>query len=149
MRSVGSAAVGALVMATVLGAGLFCGWKRLGAEEALLPGTYDASPAWMLTRYALTILAGLAGGYVSAALDGTMRAPRILAAAAFAAGALVLVVTWPSARAVNPRGDVVTFVDAVRLTREPAWLVSLWPLVGASGVLMGALRRAQGRDSGA
>jgi hypothetical protein len=143
-RTVLSVAAGFAAIALLLAGGLFVGWSRLGADQALMPGRWEASPSWILSSLGVSLVAAIAGGFVCAVLGRSMRAPSILSALVFGVGIVSAAAILLAPHSSSARGQDVTLLEAIRQTREPAWLVGATPLVAATGVLLGALRRLRG-----
>lgn len=142
-RTVLSVAAGFAATAVVLAAGLSLGWSRLGADQALLPGRWEASPSWVLSSLGVSLVAAIAGGFVCAALGRSMRAPSVLAALVFGAGVVGAGAILLMPHATSARGPDVGLLEAIRETRA-LWPVVATPFVAATGVLIGALRRLRG-----
>jgi hypothetical protein len=124
---------------------LSLGWSRLGADQALLPDRWEASPSWILSSFGVSLVAAIAGGFLCAVLGRSMRAPSILAALVLLVGVVLAGVILLAPSPPSVCGADVTLLEAIRHTKEPRWLVGAMPFVAATGVLIGALRRLRGQ----
>ncbi|MFQ5700758.1 MAG: hypothetical protein ACE5HU_02825 [Acidobacteriota bacterium] len=130
---------GYLVLAIVVFASLSAAYAVMGADRAFQPSTYDVSTLWMVTMFALNILAAVAGGWAGAAIGGNRGATLALAIVVMLVGILVAAPVLLAEQEEIPKsrvGDVGMF-EAMRDARQPAWVALLNPWIGAAGVLLG------------
>src|SRR4029453_7899259 len=73
-------------------------YLAIGADKAFEPGTYDPSFLWIVIMFAVGLVAGIAGGYVSAMIARQMKSPKFLALLVLVLG---LVFALPAALATK------------------------------------------------
>jgi len=114
----------------------------MGTERAFQPGSYGVSSLWLLASFALSFLAALAGGRVSARVGRGQKAVSILAGLVVALGltmAVPALLAPGDASTLERRGDMSSF-EAMQKAQQPNWVSLTVPLVGAVGVLLGGRR---------
>jgi hypothetical protein len=148
VRHAGAVLAGYAVMAALVFGGTALAWSRMGAEGALTPGTWDASPAWAVASLVVSLLAAIAGGFVCASVSHTMRGPRTLAILVMILGLLYAMPELVRERPSPPlRPDSMAMNEFMAHARTPAWILVVTPLAGVAGVMLGAGRRL-GRAEG-
>ena len=140
-RIIGAVVVGYLVMALLIFGTFTLAYLAMGADGAFKPSSYDATPLWLVTSFALGLLAAVAAGFVCASIAKGTKAPAILAGAVLVLGLFVCAIPVLTARMANPpkvRSSEVGNMDAMMNAEQPAWVALLNPFVGAAGTLLGA-----------
>jgi hypothetical protein len=142
LRATAGVIVGYLAMFLVVFVLLSGAFLALGVDRTFQPGTYDVTTLWLVVWFAVTALAGLAGGYVCAALSASRKAPVVLAGLVLLLGlamaAPVLMAKPPEANQM--RGADVGNLEAMQYAREPVWVAIMNPVLGAAGAILGARR---------
>ena len=144
LRTIVGVIVGYLVMAGLVFVTFTAAYAVLGVDRTFQPGTYQVSPLWIATSFALGLGAALAGGYVCARIARRRAAANALAALVLGLGLLVAgigIVGVAQEGEPTPRTSEVGNQEAMMRARTPTWMALLNPLVGAAGVLIGGRRR--------
>jgi hypothetical protein len=135
---VGYAAISVVFFAAFAGV-----YFTLGVERIFQSDSYEVSKLWLVLSAAISLGGSILGGYICAAISGSMRTCEL-----FAAIVLIVLVVFciPKLRDPNPhvRAGDVDFADAMRLTQMPLWMHVLNPVLGAVGVLLGARMKKPG-----
>jgi hypothetical protein len=139
LRAILSVIAGYLTLAVVVMATFMVALPALGTERVLAPGTYYPSPLWLVTSFALGLLAAVIGGWVCALIARAMKPPMALAVLVVVLGLLAAIfqMVSPGEKPTIREGDV-DITEAMKNARQPAWVAFLNPFVGAAGVLIGA-----------
>jgi hypothetical protein len=117
-------------------------YVTMGADRAFQPGTYDASPLWLVLSFILSFLAALFGGVVAIAVGKRAKAATALAVFVLVLGILMAIPAVTSKVDPGPRSGDVSNFEAMQKAKQPPWVSFLNPFIGAAGVLAGArLRR--------
>jgi hypothetical protein len=140
LRATLSVIAGYVAMFVVVMATFSVVFLALGPERALAPGSYEPSGLWLVTSFALGLLAAVIGGWVCALIARAPKPPMALAVLVVVLGLLGAVVQMMSPDVDRPtvREGEVGMVEAMQNARQPAWVAFLNPFVGAAGVLLGA-----------
>ncbi len=143
LRLAGGVVVGYLAMALVVFGTFSLAFQLMGAEDAFRPGSYEVSIAWAVTSLLLGFIAALGGGWISITFARSRIAPRVLAGIVVILGmAAAMPALTRGEEEPPPREETVDATEAMANARQPVWLALLNPLVGVTGVLLGArLRR--------
>ncbi len=139
-RIIGAVVVGYLMMAVLIFGTFTLAYLAMGADKAFMPASYDPSGLWLVSSFALGLLASIAGGFVCAAIAKEAKAAKILAGVALVLGLLMAIpaLTTPAADPPKVRSSDAGSMDAMMEATQPAWVALLNPFVGAVGVLLGA-----------
>lgn len=118
----------------------------LGVEGTFQTDSYNVTTVWAALTVVVSLLAGIIGGFVCAAISKSKRTCQIFAFIVFLIGLLACVVPamQRSPDAPNVRAGEVSNTDAMRLQVSPLWLHLLTPVVSAAGVLLGARMKGRG-----
>ena len=139
-RIIGGVVVGYVVMALLVFGTFTLAYLAMGTDGAFKPSSYDVTPLWLATSFALGLLAAVVGGFVCASIAKGTKAPAILAGAVLVLGLLmaIQVLTAPAADSPKVRSSEVGNMDAMMSAEQPAWVALLNPFVGVAGTLLGA-----------
>ena len=151
MRAILSVIAGYLTLSVVVMASFMVALPALGTERVLAPMTYYPSPLWLVTSFALGLMAAVIGGWVCALIARAPKPPLALAVLVVVLGLLsaIFQMVSPDDKPTVREGEV-SITEAMKNARQPAWVAFLNPLVGAAGVLLGARlarRESQAEDS--
>src|SRR5690606_17969159 len=114
----------------------------LGIERIFQPGVYDVTLAFMIPAIAISIIAAIIGGFVSASIARSAKAPVALAILVLILG-IITAAMQLTAPAAGARPADLTPFEAAQNARHPAWYAIALPIIGAAGVMVGArLRRS-------
>jgi hypothetical protein len=139
-RAIVAVVVGYLVMFVVVFATFSAAYILMGVNKAFQPGTYDVTALWLVTSFALSLLAAVGGGFVCAAIARSGRAPFALAASVLVLGlvfAVPVIMASQTEKAAVRTGDVGN-LEAMQNAKQPVWVALATPFVGVAGVLLGA-----------
>jgi hypothetical protein len=148
LRNIGGVILGYIIMALMIFLSFSAAYLLMGAGAAFKPETYEVSNLWLVTSFALALVAAIVGGYVCASITGRSRAPVALAVLVVVLGVLAAV---PVLRAANAgrdrltRPSEVSNMEAMQNHVQPGWVALLNPFFGAAGVLAGARLRRRPR----
>lgn len=138
LKAIIAVVVGFVVM-TIFSIAAFCVvYLGLGAERAFEPESYAVSALWMVVMVVLSLIGGVVGGLVCAAISKSMRVCKVFAGIVLALGLLSGIVTTMKERPDTARSGDVPVFQAGQVARTPLWLCLLNPVLGAVGVLLGA-----------
>lgn len=141
VRAILAIIVSYAVMAVVLTGLCLGGFVILGVDRFFQPDYYLVSPLWMAISLLIAAVTALLGGYVCAAISGSMTVCKVLALLIFTLHFVFCFSKMhedPHIRA----GDVAVR-DVMNLAQMPLWMHILTPTVGAISVLLGARIRQQ------
>ena len=141
LKSIIAVVVGFIAMTIFSIAAFSCVYLAMGADRAFQPESYDISTLWMVAMVVLSLLGGVVGGFVCAAISKSMGVCKVFAGIALALGLLSAIVTTMKERPDTARtGDVPVF-RAGTVAQTPLWLCLLNPVLGAAGILLGARKK--------
>lgn len=138
-RAIAAVVVGYVVMALFVFATFSAAYYIMGADGAYRPGVYDVSVLWIVIALVLSLLAALLAGWVAAAIAKTGKPVLALIALVLVLGAVSAIMASggagdiPAVREADP-----TVFEAMRYSRQPAWVAWLTPIIGAVGVFFGS-----------
>ena len=121
------------------------GFLVLGVERFFQTDSYEISRLWLAISILISVCSAIVGGYVCAALSGSVRACQILALIVLVLGVLLCLPKMHEDFHVRA-GDVAVS-DVMRLAQVPVWMYALTPTVGAVGILVGARMRQRRQSS--
>ncbi|HEU5180509.1 MAG TPA: hypothetical protein VFW45_06940 [Candidatus Polarisedimenticolia bacterium] len=142
LRAIGGTIVGYLVIVVIIMATFTGLYFLMGADRSFREGTYVPSLSWILVTFVLSLLAAMAGGWVSVAVGKSAKAATLLATMVFVLGMALAVLSLNEPPLENPvrSGDVSNF-EAMKRAKEPSWVAFTNPILGAIGVVAGARLR--------
>ena len=122
---------------------LFAGlWLILGAQGSYEPGTWVLSQKWLVANIAIELVAGICAGLICALIAKSSRPPNVLALFFLAFGVLnVLMMMKAGVQDLGARPDDVGMFAAMQKHQDPIWLGWMHPVLGITGVLIGARLR--------
>jgi hypothetical protein len=141
LKSILGVIVGYVVMAIFSFAAFTCAYLGLGVDRVFEAGSFEVSTIWMVIMIVLSLIGGILGGWVCAAISKRKGACMAFAVIVLALGLIVAVMTKMKDHPDTARsGDVPNF-EAMQKAQTPTWLCLLNPVVGAAGVLFGAKKK--------
>ncbi len=141
-RLISSVVLGYIVIFAAVFGLMSAAWFAIGADRALQPGTWDISGLWIGISIPVGLAAGVAAGYVCAAVAKDMRGPLWLIGLVVVLGLVLAVMVGVEEATTGPRPDDVAMFDAVSKSLQPVWMAYLNPVLGAVGVFVGARLRS-------
>ena len=79
VKVIGSAIAGYIVIFVMMFALMTLAWIAVGINGAFQPGVWDVTPMWLFLMVAASIIAAIAGGYVTSLITPNPLGPKILA----------------------------------------------------------------------
>lgn len=150
LRNVLGVIGGYLITAVLVALLLTAAYLRMGTEGAFEEGSYEVTTAWLMTSFALGLVAAVIGGLACAFIA------RRGSSAPLALAVLVLVLGFVSAafqlagssddQPKTRSADVDSF-EAMMNAKQPAIALLGNPVIGAVGVLVGAGLTKRGRPA--
>jgi tellurite resistance protein TehA-like permease len=146
LRAIGGVVIGYLVLALLIFTTFTIAYLVIGAEGAFKPGSYEVTPVWLVTSFALSLVAAIASGFVCAAIAKNPKATLALAGLVLALGLVMALLTCLASDDSRPqlREGNVGNLEAMQNARQPTWVALVNPFIGAAGILLGA--RLKGGD---
>ena len=140
LRTIGAVLLGYAVMFLVVFVLMSAAFLGLGAERAFQPGSYQVSGLWTVLSIAIGLVAAIAGGLAVAKVGRARRDPLVLAGLVVVLGLLMAIPTLspPEGGTAVVRDASVGNLQAMQKAQSPAWLAFLNPVIGATGVFIGA-----------
>lgn len=139
IRSVIAVIASYIAMAIVVMA-LFSGmWFGLGLDRLLKPGSYQGSIIITILAPAITILAGLFGGWMCAKIARGTKPVLVLAGIVLALGGVMAAFTLQKPYPADPRPAGMTVQQFMKIGREPDWFAIANPIIGAAAILVGGM----------
>ena len=140
VRSIMSVVAGYVVMAAFVFLTFTMAYLAMGAGGAFMTGTYEVTPGWIAVSVVFSFIAAVLGGLVCASIARNKHAHAALAALVLILGFVfaIPVLTAPADDVPKLRTGDVGNTEAMQNAKQPDWLVILNPLLGATGVLIGA-----------
>ena len=138
LKSILAVIVSFIVMAIFSFAAFTCAYLVLGVERVFEAESYDVSTIWMVIMIALSLIGGILGGWICAAISKNMGVCKVFAGIVLALGLLSGLVTIMKERPDTDRSGDVPNLQAMQMAQTPTWLCLLNPVLGAVGVLLGA-----------
>lgn len=124
----------------------------MGDDRTYQPGSWEVSTTWLVVSFVLGALAAVSGGWVCAKIARSMTAPMALAALVLVLGLIMAIPALTGTQGDPPhaRTAEVTLFDAMQYSKSPTIALILNPVIGATGVLIGArTTRKSNRAAGA
>ena len=138
LKSILAVIVGYIVMAICAFALFTCTYLALGVDRVFEPDSYTVSMLWVTLMIAITLICGIIGGLICAAISKSKRTCLAFAGIVFV---LSLVFAIPHIRkepSTAVRSGDVPNLQAMQLAQQPVWLCVVNPILGAVGILLGA-----------
>ena len=139
---------GYIVMAILVALLLAAAYLRMGTEGAFEEGSYEVTTAWLMTSFALGLVAAVIGGLACAfiARRGS-TAPIGLAVLVIVLGiaSAGFHLAGPASEQPRTRGPEVDSYEAMMNAEQPAIALLANPIIGAAGVLIGAWLTKRGK----
>ncbi len=145
-RAIASVVVGYVVMALIVFATFSLAFVAMGPDGVYRPGVYDVSGLWIACAFVLSFVAAWIGGYVAAVISKGGRPILVLIGLVIVLGVISAIMAGvgtadiPAVRETDP-----TVFEAMQVSKQPAWVAWLMPLIGALGAFFGAVWRMQAR----
>ena len=140
LRNIAAVVLGYLAAVVTVFLALTFAWFLLGPEGAFEEGSYNASAGWLFIMLLSGVGAAIIAGVVTAKLAAAPRGATIALATlfvVFGAAQLVRVIAAPAPDdTARPAG--ITMTQAMDNARQPVWFAVVNPIVGVSGVIIGA-----------
>jgi undecaprenyl pyrophosphate phosphatase UppP len=108
----------------------------LGTEKVFRPASYESSTLFNMVGLLVTVVAGVVGGLVAAAIAKNPRGPLSLAILIIAVGLLMAFLNL-SKPDPGPRAGDISPMEAAMKARQPDWYSFSIPFLGAAGVMIG------------
>ena len=137
LKSIVGVIVGYVAMFFVAFVAYSAAYFGLGAERAFEPGTYALSGLWIALVLAITLVSGLIGGLVCAAISKSRTVGVVFAGIVFVLGFVFELPNIMKDRTSEARTGDVSNMDAMGKAQPPTWLCLLNPFVAGAAVLMG------------
>lgn len=141
LKSILAVIVSFVVMAIFSFAAFSCAYLALGVDRAFEPESYDVSTIWMVVMVVVSLIGGVLGGFICAAISKSMGVCKVFAGIVLALGLLSAIVTTMKERPDTARSGDVPVFQAAQVAQTPLWLCLLNPVLGAVGVLLGARKK--------
>ena len=137
-RIIGGVIIGYLAMAAFVFVTMSLAYLAMGAEMAFKPGSYEVTGVWVVTSIALSLAAAMIGGFICMLVARRGTAGRALAVVVFILGVAFALPALINPEPVLPRSAEVSDFEAMHSARQPTRILLATPLIGASGVILGA-----------
>ena len=138
LKSILAVIVGYVVMAIfafgVFTAAYFC----LGADRAFEPASYTVSTLWIAVMIVITLIAGIIGGFVCAAISKSKTTCLVFAGIVFLLSLVFAIPHIMKERTDTVRSGDVSNIEAMQQAQPPTWVCLVNPVLGAAGILLGA-----------
>ena len=140
LKAIIAVVVGFIAMTIFSIAAFCCVYLGMGSDRAFQPESYDVSTLWMVVMVVLSLIGGVVGGFICAAISKSMGVCKVFAGIVLALGLVSAIVTTMKEPPGPRSGDVPVF-QAGQVAQTPLWLCLLNPVLGAVGVLFGARKK--------
>ncbi len=111
-------------------------YVALGPTQTFVPGKFDVTMTWVVPSFVLSIICGIAGGFICAKIGADSRAALWLAVVVFLLGIGMALPEFFAAPAGERAGDLSN-MEAMMQARQPIWVAIVNPILGAISVLIG------------
>lgn len=117
----------------------------IGTEGAFHDGSYDVTLLWIVVSLVLGLIAAIIGGVVCAKLTRHPAGTKILAGLVLVLGLVMAIpaLYTPDEPAPTVRTGEVTVMEAMQVAQQPVWITFANPVIGAIGVMLGAMAFAK------
>lgn len=135
-----AAVVASYLAMVILIMGSFAGmWFGMGPDRLLEPGLWTGNLFLCIAAPAITLIAGLFGGWMCTKIGYTSTPVTVLAVVVLLLGLLTAFFTLQKPAPTGPRAPGLTMTEIMEKGREPTWLLIFNPIGGAAAVLIGGL----------
>jgi hypothetical protein len=138
LKSILGVIVGYIVMAIFSFAAFTCAYLALGVDRVFEAGSYDVSTIWMVVMIVFSLIGGILGGWICAAISKSKGACTAFAVIVLVLGLIVAIMTKMKDHPDTARTGDVPNLQAMQMAQTPTWVCFLTPVLGAAGVLLGA-----------
>jgi hypothetical protein len=132
--------VGYIVFMVVMFALMAALYFAVGPEQVFHPGTFQITPLWIALAFLVSLVAGMAGGYVCSLLSRSVRSVVVLSVVAFILGILMCLPAITASKTSRPRRAGVGMMDAMNQAQAPIWMHLVTSTLAAAGVFFGGRR---------
>lgn len=147
VRAVLGVIVSFIAIQAVVIAGIVALYFVLGADGAFKAGSWDASMVWLLSVFAIGLVAAVAGGALCRAIAKKRGAVLALAIVILVMGGVMTLGQLGREAPTEARGPDISFFDAGQKAVQPMWVTLANPVIGCVGVLLGGRWRPAGGGS--
>ncbi len=142
LRKILAVITGYFVMAIFVMLSLGGIYMAIGSERAFEPGTYQITTLWLVSMFAVGLLAAIFGGVTCAKVSKHSKHAVI--------GLMLLVLVLGVSMALDKlkasdaemplvREPGTSMMDAMNIAKEPVWVSFTHPIIGCLGVMIGAM----------
>lgn len=118
---------------------LFTGaYLAMGTERAFKPESFETSVLWCVLSLVLSLPAAAVGGWICANIGQGFKGLKLLVGLIAVVGIAAAVMTTVAKPPEGKRAGDVRNLDAMSKAVTPPWVAWLNPLIGVTGVLIGA-----------
>ena len=139
-RAILGVILGYLAMFVVVAVAFTTMHLGLGTERVFRPGSFEASPLFLVCAVVVSLAAAILGGLVCASIARAPKPPVVLAGIIFVLGVLSAGMSM-SKPAAGPRTGDITPMEAAMRATQPQWYSWSLPVIGAAGCMIGARLR--------
>ena len=135
-----AAVVASYVAMVILIMGAFAGmWFGMGPDRLLEPGLWTGNLFLCIAAPAITLIAGLFGGWMCTKIAWGATPVKVLAGVVLVLGMATAYFTLQKPLPTEPRAPGMSMQEIMEKGREPTWLAIFNPIGGAATVLIGGL----------
>ncbi len=139
-RKVLAVILGYVVLAVIVMGGLTLVYLAMGQDTVFEAGTYEVTGIWMVVWAVVSIVAALAGGFVTAKIGkskGAVISLIVVIAVLGVANTAYMMSRDTPAEDLIRVGDTPN-MEAMTKAQAPTWMYIVEPLVGVFGAMFGA-----------
>jgi dipeptide/tripeptide permease len=140
-RNILAVIVGYVTMFAIVFLALTIAFLAMGTDLAFQQGSFQVSPMWLVVMYIISLLAALAGGWVTATIAPRRNAVLALVVLVVILGILSAVPALSAAETPDVRSGDLSNMEAMMNARQPPWVALSIPIIGAVGAWLGGQRR--------
>jgi uncharacterized membrane protein len=145
LRSTAAVVFSYIAMAIIVVVAFAGLWLGLGPDRLLEPGTWKGNMILTIGAPAITVVAGLFGGWMCAKIGRDKRSVISLATLVLVLGMIMAYFTLQKPEPTGPRDPGLTMEQIMEKGREPTWVAISNPILGAVAVLIAGLGTAARR----
>ncbi|HMN41430.1 MAG TPA: hypothetical protein PKE29_11340 [Phycisphaerales bacterium] len=139
LRSIIAVVVTYIVMSVLIVAAFMGMWFGLGPDRLLQPGSFQGSMLMNFLAPAVSVLAGIFGGWMCAKVGRSTKPVVVLASLVLVLGLAMAYFTLQKPFPADPRAPGMTVQQIFEVGREPTWFAIANPIIGAAAVLLGGM----------